>query len=84
MRIPFVCQVFLYFGVFLFVYRHAFYHFWPVAQDPSATDNIRFHDFTDSSKLEGVTELPVKVVDDVNKQLRRNPNRCKLLTARIV
>uniref|UniRef100_H2XUV4 Kinesin motor domain-containing protein n=1 Tax=Ciona intestinalis TaxID=7719 RepID=H2XUV4_CIOIN len=58
---------------FIQVYNEKFYDIL----DPSATDNIRFHEFADASPLEGVTEMPVQTVDDVTKQLRRNPNRVR-------
>ncbi|XP_078492099.1 uncharacterized protein LOC100178231, partial [Ciona intestinalis] len=58
---------------FIQVYNEKFYDIL----DPSATDNIRFHEFADISPLEGVTEMPVQTVDDVTKQLRRNPNRVR-------
>jgi len=47
--------------------------------DPSANGNIRFQEQADSSKatLDGVSEWAVEKVDDVTKQLRRNPNRVR-------
>merc|ERR1712133_10308 len=45
--------------------------------DPSGNENIRFSEFPDLFPLNGVTEWPVECIEDVTKQLRRNPNRVR-------